>query len=214
MESMGERIKRLRNNLGLTQAELGERVGLQRAAINKYEKGDTENMKRTVIGKMSNVFNVSPAYLMAFGNLNFKEYDVGETTSLPFLGAVAAGNFEHSEPLSSAVNVPTSIIREEKENYFVLKANGDSMNKVISNGHYIVVKDLVRSNNKNIKTNDILIVKNGSEYTMKKMRKTDTMIHLEPDSYIDEFVTQSYKIHEFFELEIIGKVVYSFKEFE
>lgn len=38
METMGDRIRRLRLSKGLTQEELGKRVGLQRAAINKYEK--------------------------------------------------------------------------------------------------------------------------------------------------------------------------------
>ncbi|MFS1351427.1 helix-turn-helix domain-containing protein [Enterococcus faecium] len=51
---MGERIKRLRLERNLTQEELGNRFGLKRAAINKYEKGNVENMKRTVIEEMSN----------------------------------------------------------------------------------------------------------------------------------------------------------------
>ncbi|KRM95985.1 phage repressor like XRE family transcriptional regulator [Liquorilactobacillus aquaticus DSM 21051] len=65
MEQMGERLKRLRTSLGLTQEELGNRIGLKRAAINKYEKGNVENMKRSTIEKLSSIFNVTPAYLMA-----------------------------------------------------------------------------------------------------------------------------------------------------
>ena len=34
----GERIKELRVLEGMSQEELGRRVGVQRAAINKYEK--------------------------------------------------------------------------------------------------------------------------------------------------------------------------------
>lgn len=44
-------------------------------------------------------------------------------------------------------------------------------------------------------------------------RKTDKMVHLEPESYIDEFETQSFSIDDFNELQIIGKVIYSFKQF-
>ncbi|MBC1402102.1 helix-turn-helix transcriptional regulator [Listeria booriae] len=65
METMGSRIKRLRLMKNMTQEELGEKVGLKRAAINKYEKGNVENMKRSIILKMSEVLNVSPNYLMA-----------------------------------------------------------------------------------------------------------------------------------------------------
>lgn len=213
MENMGDRIRRLRTNLGLTQAELGEKVGLQRAAINKYEKGETENMKRTIIGKMSKIFNVSPSYLMAFDDLDIEDYETSETITLPFFGSVPAGNFEQPSAVSEKINVPASIVRNEKEKYFVLRANGDSMNKVIANDHYVVVQDLACSDNSSLKTNDIVIARNGSEYTMKRIRKTDTMVHLEPDSYIDEFEIQSFKIEELSELVIIGKVIYSFREF-
>ena len=42
--SLGTRIKELRTLAGLSQEELGRRVGVQRAAINKYEKGTVENI--------------------------------------------------------------------------------------------------------------------------------------------------------------------------
>ncbi|MWO10088.1 helix-turn-helix domain-containing protein [Escherichia coli] len=64
-ETMAERIKKLRIEHNMTQEELGEKVGIKRAAINKYEKGNVENMKRSMIEKMSSIFGVSPVYLMA-----------------------------------------------------------------------------------------------------------------------------------------------------
>ena len=67
---MGERIKALRVEKGWSQEELGRMVGLQRAAINKYEKGNVENMKRSIIKKMSELFEVSPSYLMALDDLD------------------------------------------------------------------------------------------------------------------------------------------------
>ena len=65
---MAERIKRLRLRHEMTQEELGEKIGVKRAAINKYENGSVENMKRTTIEKMAVIFDVSPAYLMCFDN--------------------------------------------------------------------------------------------------------------------------------------------------
>ena len=47
--SPGTRIKELRQLAGLSQEELGRRVGVQRAAINKYEKGAVTNIPTTVI---------------------------------------------------------------------------------------------------------------------------------------------------------------------
>jgi len=66
MSEMGNRIRDLRIAAGLTQEQLGEKVGLQKSAIAKYENGKTENMKRSVIKKMAEVLGVSPAYLMGF----------------------------------------------------------------------------------------------------------------------------------------------------
>ena len=63
---MGELIKNLRIKKGLTQQELGNLLGLKKAAINKYENGTVENIKRSIIQKMAEIFDVSPAYLMGW----------------------------------------------------------------------------------------------------------------------------------------------------
>lgn len=65
-KTMAERIKDRRIQLGFTQEELGNRIGTQRAAINKYESGLVENMKRNTIMKLSSALDVSPRWLMAF----------------------------------------------------------------------------------------------------------------------------------------------------
>ena len=64
--SPGQRIKELRTLAGLSQEELGGRVGVQRAAINKYEKGTVENIPIKTIEKIANVFDVSPTYIVGW----------------------------------------------------------------------------------------------------------------------------------------------------
>lgn len=61
---MGEYIKQLRIERGWTQEELGEKVGVNRAAVNKWETGLVENIKRSTIRDLSRVFGVSPCDLM------------------------------------------------------------------------------------------------------------------------------------------------------
>lgn len=63
---MAERIKERRISMGFTQEELGEKLGLQKSAIAKYENGRVENIKRSVIANMAKVLECSPAYLMGW----------------------------------------------------------------------------------------------------------------------------------------------------
>lgn len=63
---MSERIKERRTFIGYTQEELGEKLGLQKSAIAKYENGRVENIKRSVIANMAKVLDCSPAYLMGW----------------------------------------------------------------------------------------------------------------------------------------------------
>lgn len=61
---MGGRIKEQRLAAGLTQEELGAKLGLQKSAIAKYENGRVENIKRSTISAMAQIFGCSPSYLM------------------------------------------------------------------------------------------------------------------------------------------------------
>lgn len=78
--SMGDRIKFLREQLGMTQEELGEKIGVQKAAIQKYEKGSVKNIKRSSIKIMCDLFNVSPSYLMGWDEDEEKVKQVAEET--------------------------------------------------------------------------------------------------------------------------------------
>lgn len=64
--SAGTKIKELRTLAGMSQEELGRRVGVQRAAINKYEVGSVTNIPIATIEKMAQVFDVSPTYIVGW----------------------------------------------------------------------------------------------------------------------------------------------------
>jgi transcriptional regulator with XRE-family HTH domain len=64
--TLGERLKQLRIEKGLTQEQLGKIVGLQKQAIWKYENGNVTNMKASSIKTLADFFGVSPSYLMGY----------------------------------------------------------------------------------------------------------------------------------------------------
>ena len=63
-----EIIKLLREKNDLTQEELAQKLGLKKAAINKYENGSVENIKKSIVQEMAKIFDVSPSYIM-FGEV-------------------------------------------------------------------------------------------------------------------------------------------------
>ena len=48
-DDIGVRIKARRKDVGMTQEELGKKIGVTKATINKYETGVVINMKRPTI---------------------------------------------------------------------------------------------------------------------------------------------------------------------
>lgn len=60
----GDRIRQLRLEHHMTQEELGAKVGVQKAAIYKYENGLVVNLKRSTIEKLAAALDTTPTYLM------------------------------------------------------------------------------------------------------------------------------------------------------
>lgn len=69
MSEMGKRIKDKRTEYNLTMNELAEKLGVQASAVNKWEKGAVENIKRSTIAQMAKLFDCSPAWLMGLDDV-------------------------------------------------------------------------------------------------------------------------------------------------
>ena len=59
---IGEQIGKLRTSRGLSQAELGEAIGLKKSAIGMYERGEREP-NQNVIEALADFFNVAPSQI-------------------------------------------------------------------------------------------------------------------------------------------------------
>lgn len=62
--TVGEKIKERRKALGLTQTELGERLGVQKNAVSKWETGRVDDIPGSKIRAMAALFGVTPSYLI------------------------------------------------------------------------------------------------------------------------------------------------------
>lgn len=63
MQTFGERIKELRQNAGLTQQQLADRIWVSKAAISNYELYE-RNPSPEILVKLAKVFHVSVDYLL------------------------------------------------------------------------------------------------------------------------------------------------------
>lgn len=63
METIGDRIKQLRDDIGLSQMELSKKIDISQSAIARYELGKTEP-KASDIVKLAEFFDVSADYLL------------------------------------------------------------------------------------------------------------------------------------------------------
>lgn len=62
--TVGEKIRDLRLKNNMTMEELAALLGVQRSAVNKYEKGIVVNLKRSTIVSLCRVFSVPSSYFL------------------------------------------------------------------------------------------------------------------------------------------------------
>lgn len=65
-----ERIKELRKEKGLTQAELAKLIGVNPVTLSRYETGDRKP-KIDKLEKMAEIFGVTPSYITGLTDLKF-----------------------------------------------------------------------------------------------------------------------------------------------
>lgn len=62
--TLGNKIRMHRKALGLTQTELGEKLGVKVNAVSKWECGRVEDIPTSKIKALANLFGVQPSYLI------------------------------------------------------------------------------------------------------------------------------------------------------
>lgn len=206
-------IKEVRLKNKLSKVEMANKLDVSEGTIRMWENGKNEP-RMGMIEKISSLFNVSKSYLL--GELEEVEMpSINNQFKIPYYGQVSAGNFETVEVEEREIEVPDIAFngRNPKE-CIALQVNGDSMNKVLANGSYIIIHDYRRNQDYKLNNNDILVLRLGGEYTVKRVRRTETKIHLDPVSYSDEFKTNTFDIENAGDIEVIGKVIYNYQTFE
>lgn len=194
---VGELIRQKRIELNLTQEQLGNLVGVNRAAINKWETGRVTNLKRETIKQLSEIFGISPALLVEPDISPENIISMPAMRKIPLIGTIACGvPILASENHDGDVDVPEHIHAD-----FALRCKGDSMiNARIFDGDIAYIRQ-----QDTIENGEIAAVLIDDEATLKRVRLYDDHIVLEPEN--PQFRPIVYWNEEMNDVHIIGKAV-------
>lgn len=78
-KEVGLTIKQLREDAGLTLEEVGKRIGVSRATVQRYESGVIVEIPKDKIKLLAELFNVRPGYIMGWTAKTAGECKVGDT---------------------------------------------------------------------------------------------------------------------------------------
>ena len=166
MPTIGSRIRSRREELGLSQEELGNKLGYKsRSSINKIEL-DQRNLTQSKIKAIADALNTTPAYIMGWESEDQPPIPASPNIHpLPamkqwkVLGGTACG-----QPLFKPLEDASVLAPADIDADFVFQCVGDSMiNARIFDGDTVFVKE------GEVPDGQIGVVRVGEEYTLKRI---------------------------------------------
>lgn len=139
----GERIRQLRREHGMTQEDLGKLLGIQKAAVNKYESGRVQNIKRATLIKLAQILETTPEDLLGWSAdmpKNVEALEETDMTPVPIIGRVAAGLSCVAENDIVGYENVTSSELTPNEQYAFLRVQGDSMYPIFIEGDLVLIR--------------------------------------------------------------------------
>ena len=185
-EDFGIYLKQLREIKGLSLREVDKLTNISYTHLNMIENGK-RNVTPALLRNLAQLYNVN--YLDLYEKAGYidliedekkskiKTDNLGNPiTPIPLLGSVKAGyNYLAQENWVGTVDVETSLVGDGKD-YFALKVKGDSMAPVFVEDDIVIIKKQNDCENNEY----AVVITNGDEGTLKKIKKTDTGIILQP----------------------------------
>lgn len=140
--NVGQYIKKLRTERGMTQEELGEILGVKKAAVQKWESGTVQNLKRATIKNLSEFFKVSPSNFIEEQpeRSNVSAVYTEDIYQIPVFESVSAGFGAYAD--SQIIDYIPLYVKNPSDvpSIMAIRVQGDSMYPKIEDGDLIVVR--------------------------------------------------------------------------
>lgn len=178
--TVGDRIRKLRKEKGISVDKLAELIGKDRATVYRYESQDIEKMPTSVLEPLAKALGTTPAYLMGWNETENKSNDnlnplpKENIYMRPLFNSVAAG-FGAVAENTIVSYIPTYIKNPiEQEQYIWISVQGDSMSPLIDDGCDILIKKQESVDNGQIG----VVLIDGEDAVVKKINYGDNWIEL------------------------------------
>lgn len=199
--SFGNILKKIRIENNLTQEELAKKINTSRSNIANYEN-DKNMPSIDILEKLSKIFGCSIDYLL--GKTTENSISISDKIYMcPVYGQIPAGEPNWAEEcIEGRLPIDPSLMNivNPEECYF-LRVNGESMNKVVKNGAYALIRKTDWVDDGEI----AVVLVNGYDATLKKFSRQGDFVVLEPMSNDPSFQTQIYTKDT--PIKIIGKYI-------
>jgi repressor LexA len=207
MKLFSERLRYAMHKRNMKQSVLSYRTGIAQSYISRYLSGIYEP-KHDKIQKLAKVLQVSEMWLGGY-DAPIELEETKTVVKIPILGYVAAGiPIEAITDILDYEEISPDMIKDGSE-YFGLEIKGDSMEPVISNGDYVIVKQQETCDSGQI----AIVCVNGDNATCKKIIRQESGIMLVPFNPQYETVFYSNEQIEQIPITIFGVVVEQRRKF-
>lgn len=192
-----DRLRALRQQRAMTQAEVARELNISQAAYSKYEVG-TSSPNPETLAKLANLLGVSADYLVGSDNSKDRQGYI----RVPVLGRMAAGiPIDALKEIVDWEDISTAAAGDGE--YFGLQIKGHSMEPKISDGDIVIVR-----RQPDVDSGDIAVVLvNGDDATVKKVKKSPQGVTLIPSNPAYEPMYYTNGEIESLPVQILGRVV-------
>lgn len=200
---LGERIRFLREKVGMTQTALADASGTTKQNIYKYETGIITNIPSDRVEAIAVALQTTPAYLMGWeepnaGNFPSNLMPMPKMNKIPLLGQIACG-----VPILAAENITDIIDLPEHINAdFALRCKGDSMvGAGINDGDIVYVRHQLEVFNGQIAA----VIVGDDEATLKRFYRDGNTVMLNAEN--PSFAPMVFVNGDINKLRIVGRAV-------
>ena len=134
---LGEKLRALRLQKGLTQVQLAEMVDISNNLYNKYEKKNVRPPYETLV-KLASALNTSLSVLLD----EIAVYPSEAVIDMPIIGSVRGGMDGNvvQEETGETRPIAASALHGRPDEYFLLRVRGDSMYPEVLDGDCVLVR--------------------------------------------------------------------------